>query len=123
MTPAAPTAGEVVGSVVIVDGTLVPNTEFGQLWLNGTTLEKWSANSVREKEKLSWEAWAERVQDALDHIEYIIAPDLIIIGGGVSKPHRWQEFGRLLKTDAKLVPARLANEAGIIGAAWYARKG
>lgn len=117
------TFGTGVGSVVIVDGTLVPNTEFGQLWLNGTTLEKWSANSVREAEDLSWEAWAERVQDALDHIEYILAPDLIIVGGGVSKPHRWQEFGRLLKTDAKLVPARLANEAGIIGAAWYARKG
>ncbi len=117
------TFGTGVGSVLIVDRTLVPNTEFGQLWLKGTTLEKWSANSVREAEALSWEAWAERVQDALAHLEYVLAPDLIVVGGGVSKPHRWQQFGHLLTTRARLVPAHLANEAGIIGAAWHARRG
>ena len=117
------TFGTGVGSVLIVDGTLVPNTELGQLHLGGTTLEGWAANSVRERENMTWEAWAERVQTALDHIEYVLAPDLIVVGGGVSKPHRWQAFGRLLDTRAKLVPARLANNAGIIGAAWNARKG
>lgn len=117
------TFGTGVGSVLIVNGTLVPNTELGQLHLCGTTIERWSANAVRERESMTWEAWAERVQDVLSHIEYILAPDLLILGGGVSKPHRWQQFGPLLETRAKLVPARLANNAGIIGAAWHARKG
>ena len=69
-----------------------------------------------------WEDWAGRVQIALDHIEFILSPDLIIIGGGVSRPERWDEFGHLLDTKAKLVPAALTNEAGIVGAAWRARK-
>ncbi len=117
------TFGTGIGSVLIVDGTLVPNTELGQLHLCGTTLEGWAANSVRERKSMTWDAWAERVQTALEHVEYILAPDLIVVGGGVSKPHRWQAFGRLLETRAKLVPAQLANNAGIIGAAWTARKG
>ena len=59
---------------------------------------------------------------ALDHIEFVLSPDLIIIGGGVSRPERWSEFGHLLKMKAKVVPATLTNEAGIVGAAWQARK-
>lgn len=116
------TLGTGIGSALFVDGTLVPNTEFGHLELDGVILEHTAANSVRVREELPWEAWAERVQVALDHIEFILSPDLIIIGGGVSRPHRWGEFGHILKTEAKLVPAELTNEAGIVGAAWHARK-
>ena len=71
---------------------------------------------------MAWEEWAERVQDTLDYVETILAPDLLIIGGGVSRQKRWTEYGPLLKTRAKLRPAALTNEAGIVGAAWYARK-
>jgi polyphosphate glucokinase len=71
---------------------------------------------------MSWKEWAERVQDTLDHVEHILAPDRIIIGGGVSRQKRWQEYAHLLTTHAKLVPAALTNEAGIVGAAWQARK-
>lgn len=116
------TLGTGIGSALFSDGTLVPNTEFGHLELDGVILEHIAANSVREREELPWEDWAERVQVALDHVEFVLSPDLIIIGGGVSRPHRWGEFGHLLTTRARLVPAALANEAGIVGAAWKARK-
>ena len=116
------TLGTGIGSALFFDGTLVPNTEFGHLELDGVILEHTAANSVRVREELPWEDWAERVQTALDHIEFILSPDLFIIGGGVSRPERWNEFGHLLKTTSKLVPAALTNEAGIVGAAWRARK-
>ena len=116
------TFGTGVGSAVIVDGDLVPNTELGHMRWKGEIVEKWSANSVREREEMAWEEWAERVQDTLDYVETILAPDLLIIGGGVSRQKRWTEYSHLLKTRAKLKPAALTNEAGIVGAAWYARK-
>lgn len=116
------TLGTGIGSALFLDGALVPNTELGQLRWRGDVIENWAANSVRERHELSWEAWAERVQDTLDHVENLLAPDRIIVGGGVSKQKRWREYAHLLTTRAKLVPAALANEAGIVGAAWQARK-
>lgn len=116
------TLGTGLGSALFIDGMLVPNTEFGHLELDGVILEHTAANSVRVREELPWEDWAERVQVALDHIEFVLSPDLFIIGGGVSRPERWSEFGHLLKTKAQVVPAALTNEAGIVGAAWQARK-
>ncbi len=116
------TLGTGIGSALFVDGRLVPNTEFGHLELDGLILEHRASNAVRKREELPWEAWAERVQEVLDHIEFILSPDLVIVGGGVSRPERWGEFGHLLSTEARLVPAVLENEAGIVGAAWAARK-
>ena len=116
------TLGTGLGSALFIDGTLVPNTEFGHLELDGVILEHTASGAARVREDLPWEDWAERVQAALDHIEFILSPDLIIIGGGVSRPQRWGEFGHLLTTRARLVPAALTNEAGIVGAAWRARK-
>ena len=116
------TLGTGIGSALFVDGCLVPNTEFGHLRWNGDIIERWAANSVREEHELSWEAWAARVQDTLDHVEHLLAPDRIIIGGGVSRQKRWQEYAHHLDTHAKLRPAALTNEAGIVGAAWQARK-
>jgi polyphosphate glucokinase len=58
----------------------------------------------------------------LDHMDFLLSPDLIVIGGGVSRPQRWANFGHLLQTRARLVPAALQNEAGLIGAAWAARR-
>jgi polyphosphate glucokinase len=116
------TFGTGIGSALFIDGRLVPNTELGHLRWNGDIIENWAANSVREDEDLPWEAWAARVQDTLDHVEHLLAPDRIIIGGGVSRQKRWQEYAHHLDTRAKLVPAALTNEAGIVGAAWQARK-
>jgi polyphosphate glucokinase len=117
------TLGTGIGSALFTDGRLVPNTEFGHLELDGLILEHRASNAIRKQEDLPWEDWAARVQEVLDHIEFILAPDLIIIGGGVSRPRRWDRFSHLLETRARLVPARLENEAGAIGAAWAARRG
>ena len=72
---------------------------------------------------MPWAAWAEeRLQPVLEHIEFLLAPDLIIIGGGVSKPEKWASYQHCLNTKAKLRPAALGNEAGIVGAALAARR-
>ncbi|MEO0560044.1 MAG: ROK family protein [Bacteroidota bacterium] len=117
------TFGTGIGSALFVDGTLIPNTELGHLrWDNRRVAEKFAADSIRTKDKLSWTEWAKkRVQPLLEHYEFILAPDLIIVGGGVSKPERWETFSSHLHTKAKLRPAALGNEAGIIGAAYEAR--
>ena len=115
------TFGTGIGSGLFIDGTLVPNTELGHIKLHGDKAEAYAADSARKRNDLSWEKWARRVQEYLDHIEFILAPDLIILGGGVSRPKRIQKFLHLIKTQADLVPAQLQNEAGIIGAASAAR--
>ena len=117
------TFGTGIGSALFIDGTLVPNTELGHLrWDNHRSVEKFAADSIRQKDDLSWTQWAEqRAQPVLEHYEFLLAPDLIIIGGGVSKPERWANFSRLLNTKAELKPAALGNQAGIIGAAYQAR--
>ena len=116
------TFGTGIGSALFTDGHLVPNTELGHLRFDHRIAEHVAADSVRTKEHLSWERWAtKRVQPVLEMYEFVFSPDLIIVGGGVSKPERWELFGSLLKTRARIVPARLGNQAGIVGAALAAR--
>ena len=110
------TLGSGIGSAVFVDGSLVPNTEFGHLELRGhAPVEDWAAASVKDDKNLSWSAWAKRVDRLVDHLEQIISPDLFIIGGGVSR--KWDAWGKYLTSEVKIVPAALRNEAGIVGAA------
>ncbi len=117
------TFGTGIGSALFIDGCLVPNTEFGHIRFDKRIAEHVAADSVRTREHLSWEKWAKRrVQPVLEMYEFILSPDLIIIGGGVSKPERWNAFSPFLKTKATLVPAALGNEAGIVGAALAARE-
>ena len=117
------TFGTGIGSALFTDGVLVPNTEFGHIKYDKRIAEPVAADSIRTKEHLSWERWAKkRVQPVLEMYEFLLSPDLIIVGGGVSKPDRWERFGPLLKTKARIVPAALGNEAGIVGAALAARK-
>ena len=118
------TFGTGIGSALFIDGRLVPNTEFGHLrWDRDRIVEKFAADSIRQKEHLTWERWAHRrVQPVLEHYEFLLAPDLIIVGGGVSKPDRWEVFRHALNTKSKLKPAKLGNDAGIIGAAYQARR-
>ena len=113
------TFGTGIGTAIFIDGRLLPNTEFGHLPVRGRDAEHRAAARVRDDEDLSWEEWAERVNEYLAQMEFFFSPDLFIIGGGVSK--KQHKFMHLLKTNAETVPAQLLNEAGIIGAAVSAR--
>lgn len=117
------TFGTGIGSALFRDGELVPNTELGHLrWDADHVLEDRAADSARTRDDLSWEEWAtERVQPTLEHLEFVFSPDLIIVGGGASRPHKWEEYSPHLTTKARLKPAKLENEAGLIGAALAAR--
>ena len=109
------TFGTGIGSALFVDGHLVPNTEFGHIQVDGEDGEKRASASAREREDLDYPAWAKRVDRYLDVLEASLWPDLIIVGGGVSKKaHKWVP---LLSTRTRVVPAELQNDAGIVGAA------
>lgn len=113
------TLGTGIGSALFVDGKLVPNTELGHLEIDGHDAETRASNGVREADDLSWEKWAKRLQRYFSHVENLFWPDLIIVGGGVSK--KADKFLPLLNLRAPIVPAALRNDAGIIGAAWLAQ--
>lgn len=113
------TLGTGIGSALFVDGVLVPNTEFGHLELDGHKAESRAAAAVREREGLSWEVWAKRLSAYLKHVEGLVWPDLIVLGGGVSK--RPEKFMPFLETRrARLAPASMGNAAGVVGAALVA---
>lgn len=109
------TVGTGIGSGLFIDGQLFPNTEFGQFYLKGEIAEKYAADAVRKKLDLSWKKWAKRLNKYLLHLEMLLWPDLIIIGGGVSKKH--EKYFQYFTVEAEVIPAQLRNEAGIIGAA------
>lgn len=109
------TLGTGIGSAVFCRGHLVPNTELGHLQIRGKDAEQRAAESVREEHNLSWKKWARRLNEYFGHLEALLWPDLIVIGGGVSK--KSDKFLPLLMTRAEVVPAQLLNEAGIVGAA------
>jgi polyphosphate glucokinase len=111
------TLGTGIGSALFRGGQLLPNTELGHLELDGHDAETRAAGSVRDREDLSWKAWAERLQRYYSHVEDLLWPDLIIVGGGVSR--KADKFLPLLDLRTPIVPAALRNDAGIIGAAWY----
>jgi polyphosphate glucokinase len=112
------TLGTGIGSALIVDGKLVPNTELGHIEIGGKDAELRTADSARDAEGLSWEHWAKRLQKYFGVIERLLWPDLIIVGGGVSK--KSDKFLPLLDLRTPIVPAMLRNDAGVIGAALLA---
>ena len=112
------TLGTGIGSALLHDGRLVPNTELGHLEVGGRVIEKAASNRARKREGLSFEAWATRLNDYLSHLERLFSPGLFVIGGGISK--RFGEYGPYLQTRAEIVPAALRNDAGIVGAAMQA---
>jgi polyphosphate glucokinase len=115
------TFGTGIGSALFTDGVLVPNTEFGHIQVDGKDGEKGASAAAREREDLSYPEWAKRVDRYLDVLEAGLWPDLIIVGGGVSKKaHKWVP---LLSTRTPVVPAQLQNDAGIVGAALAAHEG
>ncbi|MFT3969605.1 MAG: ROK family protein [Micropruina sp.] len=109
------TLGTGIGSALFVDGRLVPNTEFGHLEIDGYDAEKRAASSIRTNEGLSYQDWSERLQRYFSHVEMLLSPDLIIVGGGISK--KSEKFLPRLDLQAPIVPAQLLNQSGIVGAA------
>lgn len=112
------TLGTGIGSALIHDGVLIPNTELGHLQVAGEVAERLAAFSAKERENLGWAAWADRLQQYYSKVEFLFSPELFIVGGGVSKHHA--EFLPLLRIATPIVPAKLRNNAGILGAAWLA---
>ncbi len=112
------TLGTGIGSALIHDGVLIPNSELGHLEIDGHDAESRAANSAREREGLTMAQWAERLGRYYRTIERLFSPDLIVVGGGVSK--QAAEFLPLLDLETEIVPATLLNRAGIVGAAYYA---
>ena len=112
------TLGTGIGSALLFRGLLVPNTELGHLEIDGHDAESRAANSVREKKDLSWVKWADRLTTYYRHLEALFSPDLIVVGGGVSK--HADSFLPLVDIETRIVPATLRNKAGIVGAALWA---
>ncbi|HEY8826158.1 MAG TPA: ROK family protein [Jatrophihabitantaceae bacterium] len=112
------TFGTGIGSALLFDGTLVPNTELGHLELDGYDAETRAAASVRDEGNMSYKKWAKRVNDYMSHVERLFTPDLFVVGGGVSKDAaKWVP---LLELNTPVKPAELLNDAGIVGAAMAA---
>lgn len=114
------TFGTGIGSALLVDGVLVPNTEFGHIEVDGKDGEHRAAGSVKDRKDLSYAEWADRVSRFLQVLEKGLWPDLIIVGGGISK--KAQKWVPLLENRTPVKVATLLNNAGIVGAAYAARE-
>ena len=112
------TLGTGIGTAIVYRGVLVPNSELGHIEIDGHDAEKRAAASVKEREGLSFKEWIPRLQKYYERLEALMWPDMIVIGGGVSKNS--DKFIPKLKLHAEVVPAKLLNTAGIVGAAWLA---
>ena len=112
------TLGTGIGSAFIFNGKLIPNVELGHLELDGFDAETKASASARERDGLSWDEYAVRLQRYFSHVEFLFSPELFIIGGGISK--RSEDYLPQLKLRTKIIPAQLANNAGIVGGALQA---
>ena len=109
------TLGTGIGTALFTQGKLMPNSEFGHLMIRDREAELRASDRIRKQEDLSWKQWAKRLNEYLATMEALFWPDLIIVGGGVSK--KADKFVPKLDTRAKIVPAQMLNIAGIAGAA------
>jgi polyphosphate glucokinase len=116
------TLGTGVGAGLFMDGKLVPNLEVGKIFLaeHADVVEQYMAGRIKKELGLKWYEYGERLNEFCLHVEHVFSPQLIIIGGGVSRKHKkFLPANRLER--AKIVPAKLRNQAGIVGAAvWTA---
>jgi polyphosphate glucokinase len=113
------TVGTGIGTALFTDGHLVPNTELGHIELQGQDAETYASDAARKREQLSLKKWARRFNLYLNALEKLLWPDLIILGGGISK--ECEAFLPEIQVQAEIVPAQMLNEAGMIGAALAAR--
>lgn len=109
------TLGTGIGTSLIMDGTLVPNTELGHIEIDGIDAETKASANAKALEHLSYPRWSKRLQKYYSTMERYFWPDLFVVGGGVSKNH--EKFLPLLSLRTPIVPAQLLNQAGIVGAA------
>lgn len=112
------TLGTGIGSAFIFNGKLIPNVELGHLELDGFDAETKASASARERDDISWDEYAVRLQRYFSHVEFLFSPELFIIGGGISK--RSEDYLPQLDLRTKIIPAELANNAGIVGGALQA---
>jgi polyphosphate glucokinase len=113
------TFGTGVGSALFTGGLLVRNTEFGHLEIRGKDAEARASEHAKVTHGWGWKDWTERVSEYLQRVEALVCPDLIIVGGGISKESdKW--IPMLTGVRARIVPATLHNDAGIVGAAMAA---
>lgn len=113
------TLGTGIGSAIFYKGVLLPNTELGHLEIRGKDAERRASDHARQEKDLNWEEWGERLNEYFNRVEYLFSPDLFIVGGGVSK--KSDKFLKFIQTRAEVVPAKLLNDAGIVGAALAAQ--
>ncbi|HET9648908.1 MAG TPA: ROK family protein [Microlunatus sp.] len=112
------TLGTGIGTAIVYRGVLIPNSELGHIEVDGYDAESRAASSIKDKEGLSYEQWAKRLQKYYTAVQALLWPDLIVVGGGVSKDS--DKFLHLLDLKCEIVPAKLRNTAGIVGASWLA---
>jgi polyphosphate glucokinase len=107
-----------LGSALFLDGKLLPNTEFGHVRMHGMIAEHYASSRIRKELNLDWEEWGKRFDEYLNYMDLLVNPDQIFLGGGISK--HFDLFSPFLNVKTKLKPAKLRNNAGIIGAACFA---
>lgn len=115
------TLGTGIGTAMFTGGVLVPNTELGHLDMGGIAAEELASARAKEDGELSWKKYSKRLDRYLDELERLLWPDLFVIGGGMSTD--FAQFDHRLSLRARIVPAALHNNAGIVGAALAAVQG
>ena len=113
------TVGTGIGSALFINGQMYPNTELGHIKMKGDSAEKYCADSAREREGLTHEEWAKRFNKYLKKVTFLLQPDFVVMGGGISK--KFEKYQEYLTVNTKVIPARTLNLAGIIGAAMYCK--
>jgi len=114
------TLGTGIGSALFLNGELVPNCEMGHLKFKGNIAEKYAAESARKNQDLNWKEYGNRLNEYLQHLDFLFSPDLYIIGGGGSK--KFDKYKSYLDVGCPVIQAMFKNKAGIIGAASLAKK-
>lgn len=115
------TLGTGIGTAVFHQGHLLPNTELGHVELDGQDSESIASEGARIRNEWSWRRWAGHLDRYLAHLEYLLGVDLFVLGGGASKKaHKF--LPHLLSVRCEIVPAKMGNLAGIVGAAMYAAR-
>lgn len=115
------TLGTGIGSAFLYDGVLFPNTELGHLPFGDTECEIWASSAAKKREDLTYREWGRRVDQVLHRYSALFSPDRFVIGGGVSRKFdKWREY---ITVEQEVVPAKLENQAGIVGAAIAIREG
>lgn len=109
------TLGTGIGSAIFYKGVLIPNSELGHLLYKKSIFEKYASNSARELKGLGWKSWAKELNVYLNHLNHLFSPDLILIGGGISK--QFSKYEKFLDVPCRVEAAELMNDAGIVGAA------